>query len=399
MPNKSRSRRLIVMILAIMITFCTVLSINRLKAPQPDITYVYKSGETISAAGIPIKIEGWNLLFNEADLRNYSTRRPGFSFRFELYSPGQVSLRPVIATGMSSMASRIQRDGNTYSVISGLPPRPDGAVYLHFSEQDQQGKITASEVFPVRFHYWTHKSPDSSLNLVYSEIELSPEQLKKIHDVCKLFSGYLWAEPPVYVLKRSEDQLEKRGGSYEDATGIATVSSLNFTKPLFEQEAEAHIFHELVHALVSRQIITDTSDQRMNIRLFNAYRGLVEASGFTVPMPSFSLLGPPDEVKFDSAFSAFDEGAVIKDLVGDEEARRYGHPFSNSDEFMASAATVMRYFPERFLKKLNQLPHKERSAAKQAAREVLSILKDLTAEQKHYQELIPQYQQLEAALR
>jgi len=272
-----------------------------------------------------------------------------------------------------------------------LPSDENREIYLHFKETEiinGEEKIISREIYPIRLDFYTYRPPtkeefktmkeEFDWIRIYSEIPLPEDLLQKLHQLHRVFDKFTFP-PKVYIFEVEDE--ESRGGSY-GGDKIELPSNI-FTCPIFSNEGITKLFHELSHSVVDA-IISNTRDQRANRILFTAYEQLVRKAGWKIPVPTFSLLGAPEEIENNPYFSIFDESSYVKKVQ-----KNYGHPYSDHNELFASALTVFRFFPYEFVQRYNQLASGQKVVAS-VVRAIFDALESINPKREDINDLLPQ---------
>ena len=368
----------------------------------------YKSGEMIEVLPVPVEIDGWGVYINKESLREYSGKNAESSLEFSLIGRAMSDF-PSIRTGFgvfsTSYTNSVEREGKNYWKMEGMPFSYEFTdVFLIFAQREK-GELTSSVAFPLNFEVFTYKEKEDDLPKIYSEIPLEEMLLKELHEQHKVFDKFT-APYGVFILKSeklagmNDEDLEERmrGGycNYDDSR--IYLPSIIFTNPRFPNEGRMKMYHELAHVIMN-SVINDDRDQRVNIALFSAYAELVKAAGYDIPMPTFSMFGPPDEIENNPCFSIFDESSYLKGVAEQRFIQGYGHPYNSHNETFASALAVFRFFPDEFARRYEKLGGNVKKAVRNAANAVLNVVEAMNPDENALQTLLPEYRTLKTALK
>jgi|GEM_PF-4928980 len=343
----------------------------------------FESGDSIPNPVMPVSIKGWRLHF---DTRRMSG---GGSFTFKLVNP-DLGIEPTVGSFFTTNASRDDKTG--IASMHAIPPSSGEFVYLHLTEDDgsDEKKIIKSEVYPIRLQYYADPKGESDFfEHTYSEKDLGPTLLRDIHAQSNIFSQFI--NCPAYIL----DVPGERGAMAKPALNRVEIGADPFTNPNFENEGFIKLFHERVH-MVREHIRGHERQQKEFADFEHAYEQLVTAAGFTLPMPSFGLFGPSAEVE-NSLFRVFDESLYVAQSEPDPKKRKqdhpsgYGHPYNNSDELLASATTVLHFFPDQFFLEYAKLTDEEKGVVQEVVRSALGAFRSVNSDPKALEGLLPAY--------
>lgn len=344
--------------------------------PKKKEIRFYRSNEEIPNPVTSIKINNWRLLFEKSKTEAYLQRFPNRYFRFVLINP-KVKQSPELSYRGGFVI--YPHSKNNYWEMIALPPGENGIVYLHFTEvektEEGKEKLINQEVYPIILDFYTYKPTEEGDKIrIYSEIDLGGSTLKKLHQLSRDFDSFC-LPPAVYIFEVERETM--RGGMISYDEDRIELSSIIFTHPKFPNEGEMKLFHELSHA-IAFEIVFAPEYQRLSKNLIEAYEQLVTKAGWKVPVPSFSLLGPPKEIEDNPYFSIFDESSYIKEKRTEERfIARFGHPYSDCSELFASALTVLRYFPKEFIERYKQLKPDQQETIRLVTRTILESLESI----------------------
>jgi hypothetical protein len=379
----------------------------------------YRSGETIPNDVTPIRIEKWKLFFDKKRIEDYFKKFPDRRIVFTLVNPNISGILRFTASQDGIFVLNKIEDENNIIMVALPPsydlPNEDQIVYLHFREIETKGKeqkIVRDNVYPIKLNFYTY-NPINRENFeidvylpIYSEVPLSNDLFKKIYEICKIFyNRFISYFPRVYIFeyrKRPWYKVSDDFGSYIYEENRIELASKNFTNPLFPNEGIITAFHELSHVIV-KEIVFD-EDQRLNQILFEVFKVLNDKSGIKVfsrySIPPKEEIKAVEKLEDNVYFSIFDESFYIKKVYRIETL--LGHPYDDYSELFASALTVLRFFPNEFIQRYNQLNPEQRKVVAKVVRTIFKILesilkyKDRSSED--IKELLPQKDLLKKAI-
>lgn len=392
-PSKGISRR--EMLLGGAGLAAGILGTKALEQKRNPEAKIYKSGETIETPAGPVRIDGWKLKFDKDKVNS----KINFEFKYRNIGEDSQSL----FNGWGGMMVGEEEDA---WVIYGLPHDRGDATSLELEIKEWNEKIEDYELkdriaYPIQLKSFTNElTEEYERPVVFSEADIGKEQieaLKKEHD---LFAEFL-VLGPVYVVHTDDEAL--RGGMYSSERKQVEITSTPFLKPLFESEGVIKVSHELVHACM--YIFKDREDTTDRYhRLKKTYERFVKETGYTLPMPSFGLFGPPETLENHPLFKIFDESYYVARSLGriNGEDRlhpnRYGHPYNDHDELVASAMTVLRKFPELFLEEYEKLSTYHKNLVREEISAIFDMFAWADASEKSFTALIPMYEEIAQAI-
>ena len=359
---------------------------------------IYKSGEVIENPVTTIKIDGWRILFDRVKMENYRANSISRQPEFRLINPYKE--QPVVTPTGGYGTSDVDQHGKrvpglgAFVQIQTHPLANDQLIFLQFSEEEK-GQIVRSEIYPIDLENFTYKAQKMERTVVFSEEPLNETRLRNIYELRKLSGKFNFPSPPDILIFKSTDK-ENRGGEYSYIDDSIYLPSILFTEPDFENEGTFSLWHELSHGIY-QNAINERRDQRIVSKLFDAYKNLIEAAGYKIPMPSYSLFGVPKQVAENPYFRIFSESSYVpsKRPVGVE----YGHPYSDDTELFASGLTILRFFPNEFTERFKSLDQNQQLVVGNAAACIIDVLEKINPEEEALMELLPQYRQLKTLLK
>jgi hypothetical protein len=234
----------------------------------------------------------------------------------------------------------------SYSSTSITPlldtPRSDGSrlyFYPSYSFQLMPGenriRVTArkdgrteTREFVFIGEGFIHRARDVEMVLEGREAERFYRK-EMLDEVCGLIADINSMLRPVDRIRDVQVSWNPQAHGAQGGRGVITATSGLFS--LGRELALAAFFHEAVH----------TFEDRMEMRNRTAWRQLE------------GIYGRMNE----ALFVVFDESSYFNVREG------WGHPTSNPSELFASAATVLRFRPDEFIRKASSLNAQERAVA------------------------------------
>lgn len=372
---------------------------------------IYTDGEVIETPQFPIDIEGWNLIFRPHPFREATKDKN--NDRYFLSIPDENgTLETGSFSGMTYQFLDKERENKAYIAMRVLPHSNNEDYFFRLFQRANLGeqleaadtqlvvlnrvsrdgdRIVGIQSYPIAIKFYTYQpkphTPEfiGRHRVVYSEIPLQNTILEEIHRHIWLFSSFNFLKRPVPVFIRNE--AEERGGVFDYDNYRIHLPSVIFTNPEFENEGLAKLDHELAHAIM-QGLGANSVDQRLNIRIYNAYKDLVEGAGFQFPFRP-NILGsiPTELLRF---FEIFDESSYVE--FNNKSGSDYGHPWQNFHELFASGLTVLRYFPHKFVEKYNNLPEDKRKLVKEVVEAIISVPRAYYKEK--FSKILPEHQQI-----
>lgn len=372
---------------------------------EKSVAREYKSGEAIEGLPVPVDVDGWSVYIDGGSMREYARKNPENSLEFFLIGRQSGDFPSIRSRygALASYANRVERNGKNHWKMSAIPFSDYSSdVFLVFKQKKGEEAVS-SAAFPLNLEVFAYREKHDRQRIC-SEVPLEERLLKEIHEEHKAFDNF--TVPYITYIYKSEKELgmtddffeEKRGGVCMNNEARIYLPSIIFTNPKSANEGIIKMYHELAHVIMHR-VINDDSDQRLNIATFNAYAALVEAAGYEIPMPTFNLLGPSEEVETNPCFSIFDESNYLKGKVDRRFIQGYGHPYSSHNEMFASAIAVFRFFPDEFTSLYQNLNAPAKKAVRNAARTVLSIVETINPNEDKLRLLLPEYELLKSELK
>ncbi|MBI2048053.1 MAG: hypothetical protein HYT27_02845 [Parcubacteria group bacterium] len=176
----------------------------------------------------------------------------------------------------------------------------------------------------------------------------------------------------------------RRGSMYSLPNNTIEAPYVMFSAPLYENEGERRVFHDLVHAI--EKAMQEKSSENIQL-LRNAYEYLVLHAGFNSMSDKLHFSNKTENNPY---FKIFDESSYTPPF----RPSPYGHPYASHSELFASALTIFRFFPDEFIRRFRELnPHAQetvRFVTKQLFEGLLLYNPDIKALQK----LIPRYEEV-----
>ncbi len=330
------------------------------KIPQPE-NRIYKSGDTIETPAGPVKIKGWWFLIDPAESKKYEDSGPHYATFVLENVPAQSPMwLPNIDTGGGgSFMLPVNVDGKNMLGMRGYPPNgiPGDptlqSITLKVVEKNTETNSYAVHLYPVMLDYSTYipDGGDSNSPPFYAELPLPEQAGKDICAVQQLFSN-LGIQLPIYIF--AETDPSGRGGDFSPANHYAEVPSIIFTEPVFANEGQMKLYHELSHALLNNLIynrLFASDGNKWNPRLenlMNAFEGLRIAVGKPEDGQLSGIAGAPTDIKKNPYFAMFGESNYVQ-TTDKDELTHYSHPFDNYDELFASSMTVLHFFGRKFI--------------------------------------------------
>jgi hypothetical protein len=350
---------------------------------------IYRSGDEIDTPASRVAVRGWQLSFHVPSIRAYSAvNGPNFSYLITI---------PGYAPAAAVTPDQINHTKGEIFEAPTIPP-PDGKpLLLLFLVHDGRHQTIEAQTYPIAPTYYWHDyererdGVSSGRAFVCSEVPLSSDVLANMEYTARLFSHFVAPRTTTYIREAKKD--DERSGSYN--RNIILLSSDLFTNPRFEYDGPLVLFHEYAHAIVDSIIQRSSGDFREYDRLIQAYRGLLATAGLSFPVRQLletALATPSQNLEDNPYFSIFDESSYL----GKEVAEGFGHPYDNPTELFASALTVLRYFPERFLVRYQSMEPAKRVAVKAVVEVVVQILS--SRNRRVMDQLLPQLSTIRAAM-
>lgn len=224
---------------------------------------------------------------------------------------------------------------------------------------------------------------------LFSEVPLQAQDvgtIKELSDICARFGS----SSDIYVFNNEHG----RGGFANYFEGRIGLAAIAFEQPAYQQEGELNLFHEQAHGMFNR-VLHNERDHRSLVSLWQAYERLASASGYTIPLPTFSLFGPTEQVEKESCFAHFDESNYVNISARD---RGYGHPYNDYNELFASGLTVLRYFAEEFMQRLSLETSVRKGAIHNAGKQIMDFARAINTDEDALHRLLPNYDDLAKAL-
>lgn len=363
-----------------------VLNPAQALAAEAEPGHIYKSGDVIPTP-MPLQFDGWTLVARKADARRYDKQHPWRRLEFEVQGPEQSDV-PSLSVSAGDFGGLVSIDPKRLDEAL-LPLSPtifDDLSYLITREYSRDDKLLSVQAFALEPQtFRNHKGVDDEFGPdVVAEVDVGEEHIEAVARLLHDFEHFSLV-PAVYIYGTKDPT--HRGGEFDPTFNRVAISSIVFEKPLFKDEGLAKVFHEQVHG-VFEGVLNNEADQRLNIVMFNAYAALVKAAGYELPMPSFSLLGPPAEIEKNSPFTLFDESTYTPPPPKGSISE-YGHPYSSHNELFASASTVIRFFPQEFAERFRHLDEKQQALARDVLAAVDQVYSGLTDELAYVARLLP----------
>lgn len=268
---------------------------------------------------------------------------------------------------------KVSTSGNSASFSSsglgsGVYSRHNGSLYLALGAGDWNGgpipivvnysnfanDTKYTQVFHVQPNYYPEISEDPGVaesdeqdySGILSEVDLPNKTLANIKKYMKMF-GY---DDGVLIYKNSNATEE---GEYDPKSDTVALSSASFTESVKNPQIGYMLLtHELAHRFAND--LKDSGTKQKYIRnLSTIAEKIAKKAGVEMPYGT-GLFGPSDEIENNKLFRLFDESWYTKEKR-EPGSSGTGHPYSNFDEFFASATTVLRFFPEEFTKQAKQM--------------------------------------------
>lgn len=347
---------------------------------------IFRSGETIEVApDVPVTLDGWRITVQDKDLERFRDRVPYEELQMTIMEPGAEDVASIGTSSSSSVelikgGQRITvspTDLESYLVVERTlddyvddPNEPDGFRVVR--------KKYDVETYQLKPESYENRKPKGDQKYfaveVKSEADIGQANLDDIGAMAERFSPFIIV-PDIFIYHTDDE--DQRGGVYSPDSHRVEFTSISFTDPLFEKEGETKAFHEISHALMQNRI-NYQEDQRPVLTMFDAYRKLVKAAGWGVPVPGFGLLGPPDEIENNPYFRIFDESHYTPELK--KSISNYGHPYSSYNEMFASAMAIIHFFPNQFIANYNALKPKQKEPVRTIVQAVDAVLRSFALE-------------------
>jgi hypothetical protein len=217
---------------------------------------------------------------------------------------------------------------------------------------------------------------------VLSEVNIGQEYLSKLNELHGLFSDIR----PIHPIMVIDQELGKNKNkpffdSDDDYRSIIMVESQDFTNSPYDNFGEIVAVHELTHGLVHFSDLKGETYDLWN-SLIESHKELKTKINY----PRGSLV-----------FRIFTESSYLKNKFTGNFDDKAGHPWDNTNEFMASFVTTMRYFTDEFITKFKKLSEEDKTNARNLKNKAIAFLKsmDKSKDLQLIKKLIPRIEEIQ----
>ena len=322
-------------------------------------------------------VDGWKIYIDQESVRDYTGKGIFYSTRF-----GISNAIPLGILKEDPFVSAVNINGKNYLRIAVLPLDQDGEVDIEIQKTFLRLATTSPDKLTLKLRSYTYPS---DIARVLSEIPLPQDTLRKLHEQAELFEIFA-GRVPTYVYK--DDLIQAfYYRSLAVPRGVTALSS-----NLFDSDVEnlglILQFHELAHGLEgTNKLLFGNSNKTLE----DAYRRLEDSNILTPVLKKAELL---QEFPGISHFRIFDESEYL--YPGSLDIRKLftGHPYDNYKELFASALTIFRYFPDRFIRAYEHLTDQGKQVVAVAKDAVLDIVERRSPNRAATLTLLPEYERL-----
>src|SRR3989344_4730249 len=293
---------------------------------------IFRSGETIEVApDVPVTLDGWRITVQDKDLERFRDRVPYEELQMTIMEPGAEDVAS-IGTSSSSSVELIK-----------------GGQRITVSPTDLESYLVVERTLD---DYVDDPNEPDGFRVVRKKYDVETYQLKP----------------------ESYENRKPKGDQKYFAVEVKSEADIGQAN-LDDIGAMAERFSPFI---IVPDIFNYQEDQRPVLTMFDAYRKLVKAAGWVVPVPGFGLLGPPDEIENNPYFRIFDESHYTPELK--KSISNYGHPYSSYNEMFASAMAIIHFFPNQFIANYNALKPKQKEPVRTIVQAVDAVLRSFALE-------------------